>query len=452
MRRTRKNDMRIDTVIFGGGVAGLWLLDELVRRGTSAVLLEAGALGSGQTVASQGILHGGLKYTLQGMLTGSAIGIRDMPGIWRDCLAGNREPNLSATRVRSDHCYLWRTDSVASKLGMIGAKFGLRVAPQSVAAEERPAVLASCPGTVARLDEPVVATDSLLAAFAERNRGRILKIDAENGLELTTTAAGEVTGIIISDTTTGRSIEFEPRKVVFTAGAGNAQLRERVGLQSPAMQRRPLHMVLVRARSAKSPAAQTSYGAERENTSTLESAAKRHSRSRAFSPLPELNGHCVDGRKTRVTVTSDVDSAGRRIWQVGGQVAEEGVVMSSADLIAHTRNELLDAIPGLDLSGTEWSTYRVDRAEQLMRHNRRPETVSILRDGNTLTAWPTKLVLAPQLAENIADEIAPEPCPGGFDEAEFEGWPAPDVARTPWDAANEWIDITAATGEVESAA
>ena len=47
----------IEVVIFGGGAAGLWLLDELVRAGRSTLLLEAHELGSGQTIASQGIIQ-----------------------------------------------------------------------------------------------------------------------------------------------------------------------------------------------------------------------------------------------------------------------------------------------------------------------------------------------------------------------------------------------------------
>ncbi|MCH8259649.1 MAG: FAD-dependent oxidoreductase, partial [Planctomycetes bacterium] len=91
--------MQLDVVILGGGGAGLWLLDELVRRDFSVLLLEANELGSGQTVASQGIIHGGLKYTLSGFMTPSASAIRDMPGVWRACLAGDREPHLTATRL-----------------------------------------------------------------------------------------------------------------------------------------------------------------------------------------------------------------------------------------------------------------------------------------------------------------------------------------------------------------
>src|SRR5688572_29152902 len=141
----------LDAVILGGGAAGLWTLDRLIARGYQAVLLEAHELGSGQTVASQGIIHGGLKYTLSGLLTPSAQAIRDMPAIWRECLEGRREPKLTNTIVRSPCCYLWRTESIASRVGMIGARFGLRTASSAVAEEARPAALANCPGTVAKV-------------------------------------------------------------------------------------------------------------------------------------------------------------------------------------------------------------------------------------------------------------------------------------------------------------
>ena len=93
-----RGPLRLDVVIFGGGSAGLWLLDELRRGGYGALLLEAGRLGSGQTVASQGIIHGGLKYSLGGLLTPSASAVRDMPTMWRRCLAGERAPDLSSSR------------------------------------------------------------------------------------------------------------------------------------------------------------------------------------------------------------------------------------------------------------------------------------------------------------------------------------------------------------------
>ena len=398
--------MNMDVVIFGGGAAGLWLLDELTRCGTSAVLLEAHALGTGQTVAAQGIIHGGLKYTLQGLLTKSATSIREMPAIWRECLDGQREPNLSAVRRRSNECFLWRTDSLSSRLGMLGAQFGLRVAPQSVAADDRPEILRGCPGTVARMPEQVISTVSLIEVLAARNRKRLLKIDPAR-VEFEYDAPGEVVSIRIAD-----DLTIRPRSVVFTAGAGNSTLRRSVGLTGEAMQRRPLHMVMLRG--------------ER---------------------LPLFQGHCVDGAKTRVTVTSETDSSGRTVWQVGGQIAEDGVVWDERTLIAVARDELRSVLPNIDLLSVEWSTYRVDRAEGIVSGGKRPETVQIRREGNCLTAWPTKLALVPQLVFELCDRIAAADFKFQISdfksqielETQMHEWPRPEVALPPWEIATHWI-------------
>ena len=409
--------MDMDVVIFGGGAAGLWLLDELTRRGSNAVLLEAHALGTGQTVAAQGIIHGGLKYTLQGLLTKSATSIREMPVIWRECLDGQREPNLSAVRRRSNECFLWRTDSLSSRLGMLGAQFGLRVAPQSVAADDRPEILRGCPGTVARLPEQVISTVSLIEVLAERNRDRLLKIDPAR-FRFEFGNPGQVTSINIDG-----DITLRPRVVVFAAGAGNSALRRNVGLAVEAMQRRPLHMVMLRSES-----------------------------------LPMFQGHCVDGAKTRVTITSDIDSAGRTVWQVGGQIAEDGIAWNERILIAVARDELRSVLPGIDCSSIEWSTYRVDRAEGIVAGGKRPESFQIRREGNCITAWPTKLALVPQLATELVTAIEQLlPAAGREPLAESRSsnpmkekkteigsrlsaiGSRPEVALPPWETATQWV-------------
>jgi len=47
------------------------------------LLFESSALGGGQTHKSQGIIHGGMKYALQGVLTKEASGMIDMPHLWK---------------------------------------------------------------------------------------------------------------------------------------------------------------------------------------------------------------------------------------------------------------------------------------------------------------------------------------------------------------------------------
>lgn len=379
--------MKLDALIFGGGAAGLWLLDDLHRAGHRALLLEANALGAGQTVASQGIIHGGAKYTLVGKLTGSAKSIRAMPAIWRECLVGGRAPKLIHTRVRSEHCHLWRTESLKGRAAMIGAKRGLQVAPVPLPRVEWPAPLARCPGSVARIDEQVIDPVSFVADLAAQHCERTLKIDWPDGVSI------ERDFVVLKEA----DVKLEPRVIVLTAGKGNEAIRARAGLFPDAMQTRPLHMVMARG------------------------------------TLPAINGHCVDGAKTRVTITSATDAEGRTVWLIGGQVAEDGVEMDRDTLINHTKRELTDVIPGLDLAGAEWATYHVDRAEGASQGSR-PEDVQILREGSFITAWPTKLALAPQLAARIAEMIG-SPEVGG---AETLDGPRPDVALPPWEEAVQW--------------
>jgi glycine/D-amino acid oxidase-like deaminating enzyme len=391
-----------DLVIFGGGIAGLWLLDEASRAGYSCILIEANSLGEGQTIASQGIIHGGLKYTLDGLLSPSAGSIREMPDVWRSCLLGHREPDLRNAALRAEFCHLWRTGGLMSKLGIIGARVGLRVAPIRLDAVDRPQALAECPDDVFRLDEQVVEPHSLLAALAERRREHIIAVPAELAVPNLSGSAGNVTEHEIRDGPTGRSVALRATSVIFAAGAGNAGLRKRVGLSSETMQRRPLHMVMLRG------------------------------------PLSVLNGHCAEGARTRITVTTVTDAADRIVWQVGGQLAEDGVVMDRDALIAHARREISACIPGVDLGCVEWATYRVDRAEPATETGARPARAFARREGNVITAWPTKLALVPQLAGDVMKLLEP---PGGreVDFAVLDSWPRPLVAAPPWETETTWM-------------
>ena len=70
--------LRPDIVIFGGGIAGLWLINRLNAAGYQCLLLESATLGGDQTLASQGIIHGGLKYALGGNLSNESEAISAM--------------------------------------------------------------------------------------------------------------------------------------------------------------------------------------------------------------------------------------------------------------------------------------------------------------------------------------------------------------------------------------
>src|SRR5699024_8594296 len=96
-----------DIVIFGGGIAGLWLINRLQARGFQCLLLETDTLGGAQTLASQGIIHGGLKYALGGGLSNESEAIAGMPDRWRGAIAGQDNIDLRGVRVLADTQHLW---------------------------------------------------------------------------------------------------------------------------------------------------------------------------------------------------------------------------------------------------------------------------------------------------------------------------------------------------------
>ena len=395
--------MRLDAVIFGGGAAGLWLLDRLSRDGHHVVLLESRGLGAGDTVGSQAILHVGRSSAASNPANRAVKPLRELPNLWRDALLGRIAPNLTRTRLRSECCYLWQTESLGPQIAVVGSRLAARSDSEALADDERPAALAEVAGPVRRLPEQVICPASFLADLADQYCDRILQIDAERGLRFRLNSPGEVDAIQLTSPTDGRTLELKPRQVIFTAGSDNARLRELVGLSVDALPLRPLHMVLARGN------------------------------------LPELNGHCVEGAKTIVTVTSDIDDDGRTVWQIGGQLAEHGFKMKPHSQTERVREELTRILPRLDLRKIEWSTYRLDRAEGETSNNTRREAVQVFCAGNVTTGCPTKLVLAPVLAAEIADRASSPYITTPFDSTPLADWPRPETASLPWNEADrDW--------------
>ena len=365
----------VDLLVVGTGIAGLWIVDAAHRSGRTVVAAEAFESGRGQSVSAQGIIHGGLKYTLREKDVAAAGAIRDMPASWLQLHdAPDAEgPDLRSASVSCPCTWIWRTDRLASRIGMLGARAVLRTRPENVPASERPAILENTPGPVLRVPEPVFDTVSVLEALSAPHADRIVAVDGPEGLEFNS-RGGEI------DLVTLRSGEGEvcvrPAAVVFAAGAGNEGLLSRLGLDAGIAQRRPLHMTLLRGRD-----------------------------------LPVLHGHCVDGNRTRVTITSAHDDE-HVVWQIGGELAESGVERDPGAQIARAREELRAVLPDLDLdriTDAAWATYRVDRAERRTGQGFRPDdaTAEVFHGGRLIAAWPTKWALAPRLAAEVVAQLPP---------------------------------------------
>ena len=104
-----------DIIIIGAGIAGLWSANQLQQMGLSVLVLEHEKIGGGQSIHSQGIIHGGIKYSLLGKLSPATKAIATMPKIWQHCFAGNGPIDLSNARLLSKHYVLWTAENLVSK-------------------------------------------------------------------------------------------------------------------------------------------------------------------------------------------------------------------------------------------------------------------------------------------------------------------------------------------------
>src|SRR5712691_8514521 len=91
-----------DMIVCGGGIAGLWLGNTLKRARYNVILIEKEKLGAGQTLASQGMIHGGQKYVLQGVMTPHAAAASKMPQRWQAGFEGRGEVDLTGVRFLSE--------------------------------------------------------------------------------------------------------------------------------------------------------------------------------------------------------------------------------------------------------------------------------------------------------------------------------------------------------------
>ena len=354
-----------DVLIVGGGVAGLWLNARLRRQGFATLLVDKGTLGGGQSVKSQGIIHGGTKYALSGALTGASEAIADMPRRWREALEGNGELDLSGVRLLSDAHYLWSPGTLAGNLTSFFASKAVRSRVGQVKGDELPPALQhpKFKGKVYRLSELVLDVPSLIARLAELAGDSLLA-----GQQVEPLLDGnELVGLRVD------SREIRAQRIVFSAGGGTAELLASLGLQQPAMQRRPLHMVIVKAPTLK-----------------------------------PLYAHCLGGgTKPRITVTSHPAADGEWVWYLGGDLAEaDGVARDESRQIAAAKKELAELVPWINLSSAQWATLRIDRAEPAQSALARPDNAFLAEQGRLLVGWPTKLALSPDFSDRVEAALA----------------------------------------------
>lgn len=371
--------IKTDIVIFGGGIAGLWLLNRLRNAGYSAILLEQDRLGGHESINANGIIHGGLKFGLSALLR-DIEDLDDMPALWRDCLSGKGDLGLAGVKILAEHQYIWSEASLAARATTFFASRLITGQVEPVEGGARPGVLqdAAFNGSVYQLADLVLDMPSLIQKLASSHKNCIYKISPQT-CHLETDDRHNTSAVFI--TAAGvEPLRIHPGRVILAGGQGNAALLEDIGLRAPEMERRRVHMVMLKR-----------------------------------AELPDFYAHCLGAsRNPRITITTHPTRDGEKIWYVGGELAEEGALRDERIQIEHAQRELKELLPWVDLRGSRYKTVKIDRI--LPAGDRglfRPDNAFVESIGNNIVTWPCKLTLAPNLGRQVlallqADGVQPE--------------------------------------------
>ena len=384
--------IQIDIAIIGGGISGLWLLNSFKSRGFRTLLFEKRSLGSGQTLASQGMIHGGVKYNLEGRVTNASESIKAMPALWQQCLSGEIQPDLRNVKRLADRYYLFSDGNPGNRLmAFLGSKV-LQGNLRRLETSEYPEPLnhQAFKGVVYELPDAILDTADLITELA-RPHGSDLIL---GGPQPVPDEDKGISALMLAD---GASVQAAC--YVFCAGSGNAALLTCSHLDVP-MQIRPLHQVMVKGHD-----------------------------------LPEFHAHAVglrSGNKPRITITSHRTADNGIVWYLGGGLAETGVSRSASEQVGFARQELKHIFPFVNFKSCQWGTLRVDRAEPMQHKQARPDQPFCKRLGNVIVCWPTKLTLVPLLSSRVLSLVTETPS-ANLNADTTTDLQSPDIALPPWE-------------------
>ncbi|MCD8526439.1 MAG: FAD-dependent oxidoreductase [Alphaproteobacteria bacterium] len=375
-------EIRTDIVIIGVGIAGLWTYRHLKSLGYDVLLLEREAIGAGQTLASQGIIHSGLKYAFAGQINELARSISAMPDLWRAALKGQGPVDLSAARMNAESQILLVPSGLMGGLVKLVTKKVLGGRVREIPKTEWPADIKASgfKGSLIYMDEPVLDVSSVIKALAGD-----IRLSAD---PLATLKDHGITA----------------QKIIVTAAGSNADIAAKQGHDNGlATQKRPLLMGMLK-------------------------------------PAPfELYAHLVGtSDKPVATITTHKREDGTLVWYLGGGVAERAKESNPQEVIDAARAGFKKYLPGIDLSAVEWGTLPIDRVEgKSDKDGWMPDTPTIHSAGDMLYCWPTKLTFSPLLSKRIAEILAEENIKPSGVTNDWSFLPEAPFAKGPWET-DQW--------------
>jgi glycine/D-amino acid oxidase-like deaminating enzyme len=396
----------LDVLIIGGGVMGLWLLNDLRQQGYAGLLVERRELGGEQTCHSHVYLHQGYLYQERDVVL--AIGLNSVTLAWQHWI-GLHTPRQGVTpsyfgfpsqAEADERVRLWTVPSL-----------GLTVT--SVDPSAVPALRRGTVRVVLQTREICLDGEALVQALTRNVNQFISRIDEVYDIRVK--GAGDAVEEVVVVLPGGARLPLRPKALVLTAGSGNQALLDRLsggrrallGRVRNAQQVRKSHMLVVRGTKADLP--------------PLTGVFPSH--GGLFIVSRDLGAETVwlisDNRGPSVAFVEDWMAYDARWWL--------------APVWANLR-ELAPACfinPERLCCGIYEAPKAEGRASGFIPHQERIEQFGM---PNLWAVWPTKLTLAPKASREVMDQIGKLIPPPGASASTPAAWSA---SRVPADIAPE---------------
>lgn len=371
----------VDIIIHGAGIAGLWTFNCLKTLGYDVLLIEKNSIGGGQSIASQGIIHSGLKYSLAGKVNKLAKNISAMPDRWRAALSGTGEVDLSNARIAANSQQLMIPSGFMGSMVKIVTTKALGDSVADIPKDKWPSEIqkSGFKGNLIHMGEPVLDIPSVVKALATPYRDCICKPNESLS-------------------------SVKAKKYIYTAASSNqivaSQNSHDHGLDT---QKRPLLMGFLK-------------------------------------PAPfELYAHLVGtSDKPIATITTHICEDGDLCWYLGGQVAERRKEASPNEVYDMARKAFKKYLPDINFENVQWGTLPIDRVEgKSNTDNWLPDTPTLHHADNHLYCWPTKLTFAPMLCDKIIEHLESHNIEPSNMQTDFSDFEKALFSKAPWDEV-EW--------------
>ncbi|MBX7151877.1 FAD-dependent oxidoreductase [bacterium] len=387
------NSFKCDAAIIGGGIAGLFILDRLKSEGYNAILLEKNSIGYGQTLASQGMIHSGIKYRLDGSDPEISKQLVEVSQRWTDFFSGSVQPDLSSSTVHSTKQYLWTKNVLLDKLALKVVPMFMNKGAHKLPEAEQPPAFKLCGynNDVYEISETVMDVKSVCNYFFQKHFSSIYWGTAD---DFQLNSNGSIRSIQTDN------ITIEAGAFFISSGSANETFGKTLKLLNIA-QRRPLRQFMIRGK------------------------------------LPLLYGHCVTSQPKPLFSITSHPYKNETIWYLGGNVAEPLDGKGGYQTPTEIFKLLFQVFPFAKMMIDSWATYTIDRAEAKTADGRLPNEPTLMHHQNLALCWPTKLVYAPVLADHACNFMRKIASPSFQKTSQQLSLNKPKLGEYPWEK-TEW--------------